>query len=511
MAVPGRLCQTSTAPTPATLLVQKQGGLVKTRVYHAFAAVSATPDIGFYISNLSAMVRAVKERIFYVKMNGVFQKPPNPATGVFEDRLKNFATLIDKLARYTTPLEPSVFADQYVGRRKAVYQKAAIDNRNKGFDPKTSRIQMFVKTEKTNFTSKPDAVPRAIQPRNPRYLIETGRYIKPIEKQIYKNINKTFKHTVVFKGLNAERRGKVMKNNWDRVDDPVAVGLDAKRFDQHVSVDALRWEHQRYLEYYPRDKHFRHLMSLQLTNTCYGRTNDGFIKYKTRGKRMSGDSNTSLGNVTLMCGMAHAYLVELGLLDCTSFCNDGDDCVVILPKKHLKKFVDNIYNFFITLGFQMTVEDPVYELEHIEFCQSHPVFNGDRYVMVRDPRVTLSKDAISVKPIDKYNVAQMWCQAVGTGGLSLVTGIPVLQAYYSYYKRIAGEAEQLSDPTLEGGFQRLSRGMSYTHKTTTPEARFSFWLAFGMSPSQQIELEKYYDRLVYHHEYTQLRFVTLPM
>jgi len=30
----------------------------------------------------------------------------------------------------------------------------------------------------------------------------------------------------------------------------------------------------------------------------------------------------------------------------------------------------------------------------------------------------------------------------------------------------------------------------------TPEARCSFWVAYGVTPCEQIELERYYDKLV---------------
>jgi hypothetical protein len=49
--------------------------------------------------------------------------------------------------------------------------------------------------------------------------------------------------------------------------------------------------------------------------------------------------------------------------------NNGDDCVIIIEKRHLKK-LDDLPSWFLTMGFRMEVEKPVYEFEQIEFCQT---------------------------------------------------------------------------------------------------------------------------------------------
>ncbi len=115
------------------------------------------------------------------------------------------------------------------------------------------------------------------------------------------------------KGMDVRTVAKVLREKWDMFPNPVAIGLDASRFDQHVSVPALEFEHSVYLSCFKQKKHrerLAKLLKLQLENHCTGYAEDGVIKYTTTGTRMSGDMNTSLGNCVLMCSLIHSYLLE---------------------------------------------------------------------------------------------------------------------------------------------------------------------------------------------------------
>lgn len=453
---------------------------------------------------------AVKERVFFVKNEeGVFVFPFRPSQDDFEKSMLSFYQKLKANASYTTPMKPQQFVDAYQGRRKAVYQRAIDLNALWGFHPKYANIRSFTKCEKYNFSKPKTPVPRVIQPRNERYIVETGRYVKPIEKKIYKIVDDIFGDKTVYKGLNAEQRGQAIFTTWNRYRKPVAIGLDASRFDQHVSNAALCWEHSVYQLFYPGDKYFRGLMGLQRNNKCVGYTKDGWLKYSVKHNRMSGDSNTSLGNVLLMCGMV--YMLKERTNVQFSLINDGDDCVIVCEHRDLKTVQEAIPEHFAALGFKMVVEDPVHVLEHVEFCQSHPVYDGEKYIMVRDPRISTSKDAVALKPLDKPLIKRRWLKAVGLGGLSLTRGIPVLQHYYECFDRNAGDVKPLEDPTLEGGFFRLSKGMNRTKCEVSPLARLSFWDAFNIPPSAQLALEEHYSRLELTDGELKRRFALLPI
>lgn len=502
-------CRPSTAPDHPNLLAVSTGNPRKLRKTYCFTGLSRYYNFSVYNNSLTTLVRGIKERVFFVNNGLEFTQPYRPTARYFKDTLQVFSEDFKKYIQYTTPMQAEHFAQSYHGRRRTVYLNAVEENLTRGFDPKTSHIRVFVKAEKYNFTLKPDAVPRVIQPRHPRYIVETGRYIKTIEKKIYKGIDKLFDDRTVYKGMNMLDRGISIKRTWDKYRHPVAFSIDASRFDQHVSNAALKWEHSIYQRFFPGDTHFKRLMNLQRSNKAVGFVADGRVHYSTIHNRMSGDSNTSLGNVLITCAIFYSYRQTYNLQ--YSLINDGDDCVIICEKEDFPSIVRNIPSYCKDLGFTMNIEHPVDTIEQIEFCQSHPVLRSDgKYVMVRDPRISFSKDAVSLKPLSTNSLARRWMAAVGIGGLTLTSGLPVLPNYYGAYLRNADGAKPLSDPTLEGGFFRNSVGMSTIELVTTQESRYSFWLAFGISPEEQFQLERYYDELVIQDGDVRNRFALLP-
>jgi hypothetical protein len=282
--------------------------------------------------------------------------------------------------------------------------------------------------------------------------------------------------------------------------------MDFSRFDQHVSAEALQFEHSIYKAYYPGDRYFSRLLRLQINNKCRAYSGDGFIKYRTEGKRMSGDSNTALGNVVLVTAMFFEHLDKYRM---RLICN-GDDSVVICERKDLGK-IYTLVDISLRHGFNLVVEDPVYEFNHISFCQCQPVFDGQKWLMVRDPRVAISKDLVAIKPLDNPTILRRWLAAVGDGGLALTAGLPVWQAFYCMMKRESNGAKPLDDPTLDGGFWRLSKGMQRVTSTITAEQRYQFWLSFGVLPEAQIVIEEYYNSYRLGVGEVSNRFTILPL
>lgn len=510
MKLPGVKCRESDAPDHTGLKVVNKGPQEKEKKTFCFTGLTNEQNFAVYNNSLTTLVRAIKERIFYVQEDGGYQTPFRPTSVDFAELMLPITNIFKRKAQYTTPLRPLAFAEAYQGRRRAVYLKAADENLEFGFNDRLAIIKPFVKVEKYNFTAKPNAVPRIIQPRDPRYLVETGRYIKPIEKKIYNIINDIFKDVTVYKGLNAQVRGTSMCNTWRKYRCPVGIGLDAKRFDQHVSNAALKWEHRIYSLFYRGDRHLTRLMGLQRNNRGKGYVPGGSsVTYKTCHNRASGDSNTSLGNVLLMCSMVQILFRNLGID--ASLINDGDDCVIITERTNEAILLNSIEDHFMQFGFRMTVETPVYELEKIEFCQSNPVYDSDgTYTMVRNPNISLAKDCVALKPLDNTVVKERWLAAVGMGGLSLTAGMPIMQEFYSLFKRTSNGAKPLEDPTLEGGFARLSKGMTRKPTKISDETRYSFWLAFNISPECQIAIEEYYAAMELTIGQLEARFVVLP-
>lgn len=461
-----------------------------------------SPPINFIVHNSSIvnLEKAILERIYFVKnSNGIFEAPPEPKKTHFNDTMHTFSVRLREFLPRSAPIERNKFADLYCGRLREEYSKAAASLYVRDIEKKDTYVNAFVKAEKINQTAKPDPVPRVIQPRTKRYGVELGRYIKPNEKRICKAVDRTFNshptRPTIFKGMNASESGRAMFAKWNRFRRPVAVGLDAKRFDQHVSSCALQWEHSQYLNCFNNKRHKRNLKKLldcQLNTTGYGYCKDGKLKYKKVGGRNSGDMNTGLGNCLIMSGMVYSYMHELEIA--FELANNGDDCVVIMESTDLGKFSANLEGWFTKMGFSMTVEDPVYELEEIEFCQTKPVFDGVGYVMVRNI-LSIAKDCVSLVYNDTINSLYSYYRVLGDAGLHLTGGIPVWQNFYRALCRSIPPGKSGHHLQHESGMMNLALRMNRNFSPPTDSARYSFWLAFGITPDQQADLEAHYDSL----------------
>jgi len=274
--------------------------------------------------------------------------------------------------------------------------------------------------------------------------------------------------------------------------------LDASRFDQHVSQAALCWEHQQYIKCFTNQKHRNQLamlLELQLVNKCFGKVPDGEVKYTTDGGRMSGDMNTGLGNCLIMCAMIHSYAAFRGVD--IKLANNGDDCVVFMETCDLNTFNTGLHSWFEKMGFNMVAEEPVYNIEEIEFCQTRPVFVGPGitdYIMVRNPHTAICKDTVSITPLDTDKQFRGWLNAVGTGGLSLTGGIPVWQDFYGSYQKY-GKFNPKTQTGWGWGVRKLAENLDRKYKTPSPATRASFYVAFGITPDEQLCLERFYQNV----------------
>jgi len=240
-----------TRKEPDRLTWKRVVGAPKERRYVRVAGVAPETEIVPFTHDLVTLLRAVTERVFLVKDGSGFSAPPRPKPGVFSSRLSVVRQMLVAKLFKTAPESHQQFVDGYRGRKRQRYQQALEDIRaGRGSLEKDSTVSAFIKYEKTDRTSKSDPVPRVISPRDPKYNIWVGRYLGPLEKRLLHKIGKLFHPTVptVIKGMNAAKSADVLRAKWDMFYDPIAVGLDASRFDQHVSIDALRWEHGIYLE-----------------------------------------------------------------------------------------------------------------------------------------------------------------------------------------------------------------------------------------------------------------------
>lgn len=462
-------------------------GAGKERCVRVLAGLGAGVRYGVHANNLKNMVRGITERVLYVVRDGRLSQPPQPKEGVFGRLAKLRGRLIKRMPP-TPVVDIQDYPGLYTGRKRAVYQRAVDSLMVRDVSRVDSYVSTFLKAEKINFDVKIDPAPRVIQPRSPRYNVMVGRYLKLFEKRVISGFEREFGYAVICKGKNASEVGEVLAKNWASLEEPVAVGLDASRFDQHVSADALRFEHSFYNAVFQSDE-LRRLLGWQIDNRGIARVEGKRLDYTVHGCRMSGDINTSLGNCILMSCMVIGYCEKVGITYRLS--NNGDDCVLMVNRGQMHKLA-GLSNWMLEFGFTLTQEEPVYELEKVVFCQAQPVHTSTGWRMVRDPRSAMSKDCVSLLGWDNDQALGSWATAISGCGLSLTSGVPVWEAWYRQLQRLGSQTtEGVVERQWECGMGYMARGV--VAGEVDDAARVSFWRAFGITPDQQVALEEEYN------------------
>lgn len=449
------------------------------RTWYSFNSPVSTYEYLVHNASLKNVTRGLVERVFcVVNKQGKLVRPPKPALGAYINTMGDIGRQLSDLVGYCHHWTRQQFVDSYNGPRRASYERAAATLDSQPLTIRDSYLSTFVKAEKINATLKSDPPPRVIQPRGQRYNIEVGRYLKPLEPLLMKAIDKLWGEPTAIKGYTVEKVGSIFAMKAQKYSSPVFVGLDASRFDQHCSRQALQWEHGIYNNIFA-DPYLAELLTWQLTNRGTAFTSDGKVKYTVDGCRMSGDMNTSMGNYLIMSSLCYAYCKEVGLS--ASLANCGDDCVLVLEKSDLGK-LSSLPEWFVRMGYTMKVEPPVYELEQVEFCQMHPVYTSRGWLMVRRPDTVLTKDCCVVRGGLTENRLGDWLGAQRAGGLSLAGDVPILGQFYQCFPEKASDME--SDYAAPHKFRA-----SQQYGSISDDTRYSFWLAFGLTPDEQIAVE----------------------
>lgn len=445
---------------------------------------------GVHNNSLVNVLRGLRERVFAVDDGcGGLKPTPKPMKGAF-GRLDGVRQRLLRTLNHCNPFTYQEFLDCYTGSKRVRYEQAVEELNISPVSRRDATLMTFVKAEKINLTKKPDPAPRVIQPRSPRYNVEVGCFIKAIEGRVYDAIGKMFEGPTVMKGYNAEQTASHILRKWNKFVKPVAVGLDASRFDQHVSRDALLWEHSIYNGVF-RSRKLAKLLEWQIANRGVAYCEEAKVKYEIDGCRMSGDMNTALGNCLIMCSLVRAYLDEKQIDG--ELVNNGDDCVVIMESGKLSKFMDGLERWFLEMGFKMAVEVPVYEIQKIEFCQTNPINVNGTWIMVRNPIVALAKDPMCLHPnmTDIEKSYSKWAEAVGKCGLSLAGGVPIIQELYLRMLTVGEKAKRVQGfGDMASGFEFMARGMNRNYQGPSEETRYQFWLAYGITPDNQIAIEE---------------------
>lgn len=215
-------------------------------------------------------------------------------------------------------------------------------------------------------TSKYKA-PRLIQSRSPKFNIQYGRYIKPLEKRINKNFDFIGKGN--YDTVAAKIHHKSLKYKY-------YTEGDHSTFDAHVTVAMLKLTHKFYSKNYPGDKIIRQLSRKTIYNKCRTRDN---ISYFMKGTRMSGDVDTSFGNSLINYAILSELLLIMDMVgdiivqgdDFILFTNDPID--INLAAQHL-----------LTFNMETKFKPSTTNIHKVEFCKTKMVYNQGQITMHAD-------------------------------------------------------------------------------------------------------------------------------
>jgi hypothetical protein len=175
--------------------------------------------------------------------------------------------------------------------------------------------------------------------------------------------------------------------------------------------------------------------------------------------------------------------------------NNGDDCVVFMERADMEQFMKDLPQWFLKMGFRMTVEEPVYEMSKIEFCQMRPIETVNGWTMVRNIDKAREKDSMSIIPLTSSSVARKWMYAVGECGLALCGGVPIMQAMYESYMRSGIKSKLGQSVAMQTGAKLLARGLESKSARISDKARLDVFIAWGITPDEQCAMETWYDEL----------------
>jgi hypothetical protein len=398
----------------------------------------------------------------------------------------NLKKVLRPFIAHCPPTSEEHIISRCAGTKRALMLQAQESLETKPLNTSDGAVKMFLKDDKYQRTAvvrsflgmEPEedeySNPRCIQYRSKRYCLRLATYLHPIEQHVY--TLKDSSDTPIFaKSRNQTQRAQDLFLKWEHFSSPKALLLDHSKFDAHVGVELLMLEHWFYNHCFESDE-LRFLLDLQLDNKGY--TKNGTF-YRTIATRMSGDQNTGLGNSIINYAILKSFSDFFNLEAC--FYVDGDDSVLIVEDTKLTPTMEYFKQFGMTTKLDTTTQ-----FEHVEFCQTRPVFDGASWRMVRNPYRTLMRTPWTVK---SFSVKQqpIYLASIGDCEVALGLGLPIGQ-YVGDKLRSFSEKRMVTDLHYVANKEYVRPRRAQVIQPTY-ECRLSYQEAWGISPDEQIEIE----------------------
>lgn len=398
------------------------------------------------------------------------------------------------------PVRYSEVYANYTGAKRARYQRAheKLLRQGKLVREDQAKVKMFVKMEAYKFDEgKPYPDCRAIQFRTFEYTLQLASIIRRAEHKMYlaKDVPGFGLGRHFGKNMSPQRLAGELRKTYDSIPGCKMVLLDISRFDAHVSIEAMENVEHVFWEKSCDHPQLGEMLKWKLRNKGSARCGNDWVTYSVNGGRMSGDADTGASNcVQVACALAS--LAKVAGIKRFGMNVNGDDSVFFyegeLPDEVIVAHFDR-------LGMEVKVEGRPLTFEEIDYCQARPVFIAGQWTMVRNPGKVLTKVGITHKRRGNSNYLKR-VYTTCLGELSLARGVPIIQCFLErmlYLSKSQMNKRSSKSPILREAIAdsyRLSGWLPIDWQSgrtlaVTPEARASFSRAFGVSVTQQLQME----------------------
>jgi len=365
-------------------------------------------------------------------------------------------------------------------RARGRYISGYYDYRENGLQWYHSRVTAMQKLELHDVTKLASKEDRAIQYRSVAFNAALARYLWDFEQKLF--------HGTTYnglpwcaKGFDKGQRAILLLRMADKYKNPIFVLADHHRFDAHVNEELLKLGHKGYMTAHPNRYTLKQLLKCQCHNV--GRSKGG-ICYFCRGKRMSGDVDTALGNTYINYGMLRTWLEENGIDG--NILLDGDDSIVVMEDTEANK-VSGLAKYMLNFGMVTEVE-VTDDISKAEFCQSRVVLGTNGPAFTPNPTKVLDmvrRSAMRLTVNAKHEVlrSSIICEAISNPGM------PMIKPLIKWVEENPGRSQIPSWLTyrLNSGYgisqELVNQGVKWLAPTTA--IRTSFWKSWGITPQDQ--------------------------
>jgi len=381
--------------------------------------------------------------------------------------------------------------DKYKGAKREKIRKGFDRLVNGPLNNNDKRVPIFIKGE----VAIPASGGGILKLKAPRVIFNIPECFASVGALLYSEIEFTLKKTrtfcdmvgskfrVILKGFNSTEKAKLIKCKVDSFLHPIAISLDGKGCDTHLSEFAITIQEMVDYKISSQKSNLKKLYKL-LHSANWKLYLDEIILILTEVMRLTGSIDTGMGNTVIHTIILIYIIRQVGFRVEPSV--DGDNMLVIMEEENENEFMEVVKLVTTELGVSFTLDGKTTVLEEMEFCRHRPMHIGDQWVMVREPRRTIYKffsyhSTFGLKQLNAY------MKTVADGERRSFSGVPIMGPLFEeIYRQNIDEPEFKGQNLIEKHKIKDYRPLGIKIELAN---RLSFEKSTGISVASQMHIE----------------------